>query len=349
MSSNNVGDAITIEVSRDNEAMWNDFAMSCGASFRAAYRAALPWQFDYHFPLRLRRVSCYLEHHGQRKKIAQAAVGFSLQRRVFAEGLMLLPEHKTLWTAVMKAVLDHFGAGAYHYGSPWSLEQPREQELRGIHGVAVISVLPITVFAIDFSCWSSWEEYSHAVSSNAKRNARRATNSGFVVCYNSGMMTLCAAHHLIKLSRQVCRRKNLKFSLINRILRFIARVVAMKGDHFVIVARRSQHVHAVFEGISFGENTYYVDSGSLGDNGGSSWLLTLDMIQRAYERSPNGHFITGFSRSNTEIVAREGMDFFRHQCRTYAEGTSEVTFRYHRHDRHQRAMRDRSNHDTPEG
>jgi hypothetical protein len=315
---------ITIEGYRDNEVAWNDFATRCGGSFRFAYRATLAWQFDYHIPLRVRRVSCFIG----RKKIAQVAIGISRHRRVFAEGLALLPEHQTLWAAVMKAIFDHFGAGTYHYGSPWSLERSREQDLRWIHGVALISVLPITVFAIDFSRWASWEDYIRAISSNARRNARRAANDSVLIRCNSGMMALSDAHHLFRLSRDLCRRKNLKFSLTNKLLRFITRVYAMKHYHFVAVAYRSQRVLAVLSGISFGKNTYYIESGALKDNRGSSWLLMLDMIRQAYDRSPNGHFVTGFWRSDTEIVAKEGLEFFRHQCQSHPEETSEIIFRY---------------------
>jgi hypothetical protein len=66
------------------------------------------------------------------------------------------------------------GPGEYHYGSPWSPEQPRQNDLASIRGVTVVSTQAITVYAVKFAQWANWDAYLKNVSTNAKRNAKRA-------------------------------------------------------------------------------------------------------------------------------------------------------------------------------
>jgi hypothetical protein len=317
---------ISMKRCRDAADEWDQFAMRCGASFRAGYHAARAWQLDHHLFFRLRRFCCYLRHEDRPIKIAQVAVGFGWHRRVFAEGLMLLPEYEQIWGDVLAVVLSRLGAGVYHYGSPWSLEPSREAALASTPGITVIDVRHITVDVIDFAGWDSWCTYLKNVSTNAKRNARRAEKT-FTTCVvetYSGAAALKHLHHRLTLHKVLRRRKGLRISTHDLVLRYVTRVMAMGRNAFTSIAYADGVPTATFSGVMFGSVTYYLEAGSLDERNGVSWLLTLRMIRDAYERAPTGRFVISYRRADRPD--HPGLAFFRSQCCATSVSTSEVVF-----------------------
>ncbi|MFC7609926.1 GNAT family N-acetyltransferase [Teichococcus aestuarii] len=225
---------------------------------------------------------------GERRKIGQCAVGISLRRRVFADSLQLLPEEQQLWSEAMQAVLGRLGAGEYHYGSQWSLEAPREADLAAIPGVTVTAVEPITVHAVSFREWSSWEAYLRGLSSNARRNAKRAQEqfADLAVEIRQGRETLRRWPALQALKSMLAERKQLDFRQARHFLRFAMRLMALRQNNFLAVARGGGEDMAAFAGIDFGPNTYFLESGARDTRNGTGWHLMLTMLQRAYGRAP---------------------------------------------------------------
>jgi hypothetical protein len=264
-------------------------------------------------------------------KIAQIAIGFGGRCRVFAEGLQILPEFQSLWGHVMGAFLTHLGDGEYRYGSPWSLEPPRESELALISGVSLIATQPITVFAVDFGRWESWDEYVKAISTNARRNANRATKTYNTVSIvrRSSFAAIMHLYPLLVLRKKLFDRKQLEYSWPKLTIRFLLRMVAMREKSFTAIARADGVLSAAFGGIEFGPNTYYLESGAIENNNGLSWFLLLRMLRDAYDRAPLGRFVTGYNLETSDS-ADVGLSRFRAQCRAVAHPTSEVVFAYRR-------------------
>ncbi|WP_146201804.1 GNAT family N-acetyltransferase [Teichococcus aestuarii] len=309
-------------------AEWDRFAQRCGASFRCAHGALALWQLDHHLPYRLRLLEIHAVRGGERRKIGQCAVGISLRRRVFADSLQLLPEEQQLWPEAMQAVLGRLGAGEYHYGSQWSLEAPREADLAAIPGVTVTAVEPITVHAVSFREWGSWEAYLRGLSSNARRNAKRAQEqfADLAVEIRQGRETLRRWPALQALKSMLAERKQLDFRLARHFLRFAMRLMALRQNNFLAVARGGGEDMAAFAGIDFGPNTYFLESGARDTRNGTGWHLMLTMLQRAYGRAPGGYFVMGAQYARDP--ADEGLHFSRRQCRAAFLPTSEVSFRY---------------------
>lgn len=319
-----------VDVSEDriSPGEWDDFAMACGASFRCAWHALWAWQLDHHRLFRLRRLEILLVEDGRRTKIAQCAVGIGRRRRVFADSLQLLPGHAHRWSEVMQAVLRHLGPGAYHYGSQWNLEAPREPLLQALPGVVITQVEPITLDVVDFRQWPHWDGYLREVSSNAKRNAKRAreTHPDLAVSLRHGLASLADWGALNGLRAQLSSRKALGLTLRRTLPRFLLRLAALGPRNFIAIARAGENGLAGFSGIDFGANTYFLEAGSGAVNQGASWYLMLGMLERAWRRAPQGAFIMGAQYERQ--VRDEGLAFSRRQCRVQRLPTSEILFEY---------------------
>lgn len=307
---------------------WDAFAARCGASFRCARRALSLWQFDHHLFHRLRRLEIHVGRDGAMRKIGQCAVGIGRRRRVFADSLQLLPEHQHRWPEAMRAVLQALGPGEYHYGSQWNLEEPREEVLARLPGVSVTHVEALTVDVVDFSQWPSWEAYFRAVSSNAKRNAKRAQEQfpEMEVQVRTGMGALRSWFALHRLRSILAERKHLRIGGLLALARSAMRTVALGGENFTAILRCGDEAAAGFAGIDFGANTYYLQAGSQTNNGGAAWHLMLSMLARAQKRRPQGRFVMGAQYASQP--RDEGLAFSRRQVRVSLVPTSEVTFRY---------------------
>jgi hypothetical protein len=321
------GLAIEPDRSSDEES-WNHFAAACGSSFRSSYRGASAWQLDCHPLHRMRRYSLWLEQRRGRLRIGQAAIGCGPKLRVFADGLQLLPEHAGLWSEAMSCVLTQAGPGRYHYGSAWSLEPPRERECAALDGVTLTRVQPITMYAVDFARWPTWEAYLREVSSNARRNAKKAEklHARLRVEMTHGLRMLRAAPQLLGLRRGLYARKQIPFSMLESATRLLLRASVMRENAFIALARIDEQPISAFGGVIFGENTYFVDAGSVQEDQGAYWYLMLRMLEDAYRRAPRGRFVTGAYYESTPVSSV--LDFFRYQCRAEGHPTSEFEFTY---------------------
>ncbi|MFC3125729.1 hypothetical protein ACFOD4_11690 [Pseudoroseomonas globiformis] len=308
---------------------WNTFAKQCGASFRCAWRALALWQLDHHLLHRMRRLDIGQSVGGEWVKVGQCAVGIGRKHRVFADSLQLLPEHGHCWTIAMEAVLLHLGPGDYHYGSQWNMEVPRQDALRDIAGLKVSGVEAITLDVVDFRQWPDWPAYLRNVSNNAKRNARRATDSfpGMGMELRQGLSALRSGRALWSLRARMARRKKIDLSGARTLLRYALRMLALDREAFTAILSVAGQPMAGFSGIDFGGRTYFLEGGSSDTNNGTNWHLLLAMLQRAFDRHPQGCLIMGAQYASQP--RDEGLAFSRRQIRVIAVETSEVRFSFH--------------------
>lgn len=320
--------SIEVAHARNKGEDWDRFAAACGASFRCARRALSLWQFDHHLLHRVKRLELFARVEGERRKIGQCALGLGRRRRVFADSLQLLPEHRGLWGEAMQAVLRHLGPGEYHYGSQWNLEAPREEALGLLPGVRVLKVEAITLDVVEFRQWPSWESYFRAISNNAKRNAKRAQEQfeQIELQTRSGAAALRSWRSFHALKSMLAQRKKLGLSSAKSLLRFAMRTAALGGGNFTALLRCEGQPAAGFAGIDFGDNTYFLEAGSRDSNNGAAWHLLLSMLARAYARQPRGCFVMGAQYARD--ARDEGLAFSRRQVRVTLMPTSEVTFLY---------------------
>lgn len=306
---------------------WDRLAGACNASFRCGYHAARAWQLDHHVWCRMRRYAFHLGDATE-SRIGQVAIGTGSRVRAFADGLQLLPHHADHWASCMRTLLETLGPGVYHYGSRWNLEPARDEACAQISGVHVVDVRAITMYAVHFARWSTWDAYIRDVSENARRNARKAAKLGprLSIEIGYGARMLRYAHDLLRLRRDLYARKGVAFSMRINLFRLLLRAVAMRDQAFIAIARRDNNVIAAFGGITFGRDTYFMDSAAVPDDDGAYWFLMLRMLEDAYRRAPQGRFVTGAYYANTPVS--KGLDFFRYQCRAEGHATSEFTFRY---------------------
>ena len=275
----------------------------------------------------MHRFSCFTIRDGREIKIAQAAIGISHQHRVFAEGLQLVPEAQSMWRAVMSALLARLGSAVYHYGSPWSLEPPRDSDLAAVLGVTPVAASAVSVFAVDFARWPSWEAYLKEVSTNAKRNAKKGQQlANLSVASTRGWRSLKHVGQLLGLRGQLSARKSITFYKAKAWFRLWARIVTMPSKSATTVAYVDGHPIAAINITECATKTYLMDAASIESNRGTSWLLTLQALHDAYQRASNGHFVLGFYRAGMPIDP--GLVRFREQCCATEYVVSEIVFMY---------------------
>jgi hypothetical protein len=304
---------------------WDEFAVRCGASYHSSFAGTRGTWLQNPFRSRLRRFGLYRADTGD--KVGQVAVVLDNRNATIVDRLQLLPEQEELWRPAMAALLTKLGPGRYRYGSYWNLEPPREDELRSLENVRLEAVQPISVQAVDFARWPTWEDYFRQISNNARRNAVRAIRQrpALALSLRRGWATLLDLPVMTRLAVSVSDRKKLDNPPGSILLRLLVRGMAMRHYAISAVARDADRALASFSGIEFGLNTYYLNGGSEADNAGAAWYLMLEMLRRSYRRSSgSGKFLMGpvlETMPGWGNLARS-----REQCRAADFPTSVVTF-----------------------
>jgi hypothetical protein len=309
---------------------WDDFAQQCAASYQCAHTYLRAWSRKNHFRLRLFEI--FVQEDGRPQKIGQCAVGVGGAISVFLGELQLLSRYSSFWTRAMTALLGHLGPGHYAYGSTQSIEKSREEDLKQISAVTIESVRPLEVHAVDFSRWSTWDDYWRAISSNGRRNARRAELliPDLSIAIRQGYQTALDIPRLQSLRAAVYRRKGLAFGPWRAGLSGLGMILSCPQHVFTAVASGQNRALAAIFGVEFGPHIYYDSGGSQPDNGGAAWHLTLAMLRRTYERNPRAaKFIMGYVDYAThDEKIGGGLLRFRRSCRVTAYPTSVVRFSY---------------------
>ena len=328
-----LGFEIRVERSREAAPSWDRFAQRCGASFRCAYHATRAWQLETHLLFALRRYDILMVADGIPVKIGQFAVGFGRRRRVFGDGLQLLPEHGSSWTPIMRRVLSHLGPGHYLYGSDWSLEAPRQAALETMASVQVRHVRSGFLFAVDFSRWQDWDAYYAALSGNVRRNVRKASGAfaDLRTSHRSDRAVLLDLSGVYRLRRAMFKRKAIEGAGARMVVRSLARSLTLLRYAHSARLTDGRTLLSAFCGMQFGALAYHLESASVEACGGAAWHLLTSMLLRAHQRSGGqGLFVMGPDHHDQDGAKTwEGLRRQRLQCRATPFPSSVVTFSFH--------------------
>jgi hypothetical protein len=311
---------------------WDDFAKRCNASFQCSHSYLRTWALKNRFRYDLCLFELNAQESGPAQKIAQCAIGIGAASRIFVGELQLLSGHSISWTGAMAALLDHLGPGHYQYGSTYSLDKAHEDDLQQINAVRVERVRPLVVKAVDFSRWPTWNDYWQAISSNSRRNARRAEAlfPDLSVAIHHGFKATLDLPVLLRLRAAMYRRKGLAFEPWRAGLSDLGMILGCPQYAFTAVASGRNRALAAISAVEFGPNLYYANGASRPDNGGAAWYLMLAMLRRTCERYPGAaRFIMGYVdyATHDELISG-GLLRFRRSCRVSAYPTSVVDFSY---------------------
>lgn len=308
---------------------WDDFAIRCEGGYRSAYRHNTGWVLKRGPRARLRRFELVSRGPTGTRKVGQAVVGSTRRGGAFLDRLLLLPECQSLWPLAMEAVLRCLPDGVYAYGWEQNLEPPREQMLAAIPGVSVDRVRALVVECVDFASWPSWDAYYQAVSANVRRNVKKARSSiqDLEVVAERGTGSLRHLPAMVRLRSSMYQRKHLRFRALGAVVSTMANAFVGGTREFIALAVGDGRPLAAFRGSTFGRNTYYHDGGSVPDNHGAAWFLTVEMLRAAYERDPRGRFVMGYvdPQLHDEQLGG-GLLRSRRACRVTDSPTSVVTF-----------------------
>jgi hypothetical protein len=312
--------------------IWDEFAQRCATSFQGTHSYLRAWALRNRLWYRLRLFELYLQGDGPLQKIGQCAIGVGRATSVFVGELQLLTGYSGSWTRATTALLEHLGPGHYRYGSIYSLDKGREEDLKQIGAVTIESVRPLVVEAVDFSRWPTWDDYWRAISSNSRRNARRAEAliPDLSVVIRHGFKAALDVPALLSLRAGMYKRKGLAFEPWRAGLSDLGMIVGCPQYALTAVVSGRNRALAAISAVEFGPHVYHATGGSRPDNGGAAWYLTLSMLRRTYERNPRtAKFIMGYVdyATHDERISG-GLLRFRRSCRVSAFPTSVVSFSY---------------------
>ena len=325
--------SVRVERCTVTAAAWDDFAHAASASFRCGYHASRAWQYEHHLWFRMRRLDVLLRDAGGREtKIGQVGVGVGRSISAFGDALQLLPEHADRWEAAMSAVLRHLGDGAYVYGSDWCLAPPREQQLARVPGVTIDAIAPTAVQVIDFARWPTFDAYRMAVSSNVRRNVKKAQRSYPSLTLNVRPGWQGVAHFFrgLSLRRDLFRRKGVRRSTLGMAARSAARMASLSRYTETAQLDAGDATIASYVGVNFGDVHNYLEGAGDDAGRGGSWFLLMAMIERAYVATGGrGRFVMGSDDGAQDgVAAWEGLKRSRRQCCAEPVPTSVVRLTY---------------------
>lgn len=312
---------------------WDGFAEACGASTRSSLAHMTNRTAKSLGRYRRRLFEIHLADNNGLTKVGQCGVGHDRARKrfVFLDRLQLLPSHDEIWGAVMAAVLQQTGAGHYEYGWALNLEPARDADLVAIGGVEIADSRPLVVQAVDFSKWANWESYRQGLSENSRRNAKAALKNykHLTIDTRTGVSSILSVATMLRLRADLAERKGLGVRKLSALVSYVATILSCPQYMMTSVVIGDGRKLSCFYGAEFGTNTYYFEGASAPGNGGGAWHLLIAMLQRAYERAPDGKFVMGYvdyALHDDEVSA--GLLRSRQACRVSDYATSIVKFSY---------------------
>ena len=310
---------------------WDSFAAQAGAGVRGTARFLSIWRLRKALSYRLLIVDIWTDEGGARRKIGQCALARARRGGVnlFIDALHLAPGEQERWAEAMQAVLKAVGPGDYEYGWTLSLDARRDQAAGGLGGVALTWVKPLTVQAVDFSRWDTWDAYFRSISENSRRSYKAAARDlpDLRIDVRHGLDALRDVIDAGRLHDAMAERKGLKRG--RSAVRYAFGLITGGPDYATAVARVGKRALSAYYGAEFGDLTYYLEGGSAKDNGGASWALLIGMLQRAWDKGPRGKFVMGYvDYSLHSDEAGGGLLRSRNACRVTNFETSIFRFRY---------------------
>ncbi len=313
-------------------AEWDAFAKACGCSVKATRGHSAAWLLKNFIHYKLCLLEIFEQTGDGSRKIGQCAIGLCTDgASFFLDRIQLLPSDETKWAAAMRAILLETGSGEYEYGWELNLEPPRDDALAALPGVSIKSTTPLVVQAVDFSRWESWDAYYRDLRKGARQSAQFAVRDipGLNFKTWSGRQSIFAIPALTRLKVSLSKRKNLTLRLMDLLTSYLGWTILCPRYTVTRLARDGNRVLAAYYGAEFGANFYYLEAASVQGNQGASWALLLSMIQRSYERDPQGRFVMGYvNYAIHEEEVSGGLLRSRTACRITDFPTSVVRFKY---------------------
>lgn len=315
-----------VDMGREDPDRWDAYALRCGASMRSAHA-------------HLKRLG--LKHLGRAKphlcelRLGDTRIGhFTLiskgSNHSFYDGVNLLPEHRHRWRDAMAAALAEAGPGSFEYGWQWSPEPGREDDIAAIPGASLIAARQILIQGVDFSNWPTWDAFYKDISENIRRNAKKAEklHPDLKVSVIQGLPALRRARDLVAMRQAMYRRKNLPFNPLRILAGYVLSFVSCPAQAMIAVAEGGGRILAIQNNVEFGDVHYYLDGAAASDTDGGAWALQLAMLKRAYERSPKGRFLLGYTDLPVADQSAEGLLRSRRSLRASDWPTSLVRFQW---------------------
>jgi hypothetical protein len=312
-----------------NKTDWNVFAALCDGGYRSSFRFlhathVLRWPRT-----RIHLYEIHTKKGGQTIKIAQAAIRKTGNTFFFEDKLQILPGHEVDWCAIMTVLIGKIGPGDYCYGSLLNLEPSRHSDIATLPGVVINNCREIVVQYVDFAKWDSWEAYHSAISTNSKRNAKRAQteNAGIGFREARGLATLKGMGYLLKSREEMYSSKVIQFEKVRAALSYLGRIIGSGDQAFSAFITANSGYLASMSGVVFDNKTYYLDGGRRMAPRGASWFLMIEMLRTCYQRCAKGKFIMGYvDYALHDDNIGGGLLRSRQSCRTTDQPTSVVTF-----------------------
>jgi len=319
-----------VDLSRIDAKEWDAEAIRRGASMRSAFAHLKRVGLKH---LWIGRPRIYEIRLG--KDDRQVRIGhYTLVRRgkvaAFYDGLNLFSEHRNLWPQAMRAALTEAGPGDFEYGWQWSLEPPRDMELKAIAGVTVTSSRQILVQGVDFANWEDWDAYHRDISENIRRNAKKAErlHPDLAIVVIKGFAAVAHLPTLVAMRDALYRRKGLPFSPLRVLASHALSYVACPTQAMIALAIGSGRVLAIQNMIEFGDAHYNLDGAAANGPRGGAWHLQIAMLKRAYDRSPKGKYLLGYTDVPVVNQSAQGLLRSRRSLRATDWPTSLIQFRW---------------------
>jgi hypothetical protein len=320
---------ISVRRNISNPASWDDFAIQCGCSYRCSFHAAR--LNDSWFGWRVRRLEIFFHWGFVQSKVGQCTILAGRSLTIIGDQLQLLPSAQPFWRESMDAVLAALGPGRYIYGSEWCTERPRGDDIAGLKSVTVMSIRRAYLEAIEFDRWTCWGDYWKSISSNARRNFKKAEGApGLRIERFVGLKMLAALPSMISLRRLALNRKLESGYKISRSLKTLLRTLMLRNKIEVVACVIDQEKVSFSSCVQFGSSLFYLEGGSKPGVKGAGWYVLLSTIRRAFERTAGaGLFVMGpVDQATLENPDWHGLARSRQQCRVTQRPIETIIFDY---------------------
>jgi hypothetical protein len=298
-----------VDLSRFDAEAWDANAIRAGASMRSAYAHLRHVGLRFFLRAKTSIFQICLEQDGRSVPIGHYTLVATSRITLFYDGLNLYPEHAGLWSEAMQAALAQAGPGVYEYGWQWNIEPGREDLLAAMPGVRLQIVRPIMVQGVDFANWPSWDAYYGDISTNVRYDARRAekTRGDLHMEISSGLATLFQAPRLVAMRAALYRRKGIGFRAWRVLLGYLVNTLICPSQAMIISAVADGRALAMQRDARFGSFHYHLDAAAAAGIAGEARYLQLAVLRRAYDLTPQGKFLMGYTDLPVEDQTAKGL------------------------------------------
>jgi hypothetical protein len=267
---------------------WDRFVLACGGSFLGSWKVIRAERLRH----TVRVFEFFRAAEPAPLKVGQCAVAISGRQVRFLDRLHMLPRHCDLWAPAVQEVVARCGHATYLYGSPWNHEQ---------RSAAAGAMLPpgrlvddaFRLDAVAFAAWPGFAAYRRDVSENIRRDYKKAAVAAPAVVIRRGAAALRDLPGLVRLRRQVMRRKGERFSMMVDAPLQALKLLCMGEDAFIATVVAQGRRHAAFFGVEFGDGIYYLAGGTKDKSEGFGSFLFLTLIEQWFARHPQGTLYLG--------------------------------------------------------